>query len=98
MFPKMVEEPNHCGGGVVKGLFDEDDDVFQLLEHSYDLIEDGVEPMKLIKMAMFIAILESYHLGLSNDSMNQLFQNMLKRFQQHYQSFVQGGNINHGEE
>ena len=82
----------------MKGLFNEDDDVFQLLEHSYDLIEDGVEPIKLIKMAMFIAILESYHLGLSNDSMMKLFQNMLKRFQENYQSFVQGGNINHGEE
>ena len=94
----MVEEQSPCGGGAVKGLFDEDDDVFQLLEHSYDLIEDGVEPIKLIKMAMFIAILESYHLGLSNDSMMKLFQNMLKRFQENYQSFVQGGNINHGEE
>ena len=72
----------------MKGLFDEDDDVFQLLEHSYDLIEDGVEPIKLIKMAMFIAILESYHLGLSNDSMMKLFQNMLKRFQENYQSLT----------
>lgn len=82
----------------MKGLFDEDDDVFQLLEHSYDLIEDGVEPIKLIKMAMFIAILESYHLGLSDDSMKQLFTNMMKRFVENYQSFVQRGNINHGEE
>jgi len=30
--------------------------------------------------------------------MMKLFQNMLKRFQENYQSFVQGGNINHGEE
>ena len=72
-----MEQQNHFGDGAVddyeKQKFLEDDSVFQLLDHAYSLLEDGENPMKVIRMAIFIAILEMHHQDLTPQEMKNIF-------------------------
>jgi hypothetical protein len=77
-------QQNPFGGGVVddyeKQKFLEDDSVFQLLDHAYSLLEDGENPMKVIRMAIFIAILEMHHQDLTPQQMKNIFDVMADKF------------------
>jgi hypothetical protein len=79
-----MEQQNPFGGGVVddyeKQKFLEDDSVFQLLDHAYSLLEDGENPMKVIRMAIFIAILEMHHQDLTPQQMKNIFDVMADKF------------------
>ena len=75
---------NRCGGGAVDDYdskkFSNDDNVFQLLDHAYDLLQDGENPMKVVRMAMFIAILEMHHLEYTPQQMKKVFEVMADKF------------------
>ena len=77
-------QQNPFGGGAVddyeKQKFLEDDSVFQLLDHAYSLLEDGENPMKVIRMAIFIAILEMHHQDLTPQEMKNIFDVMADKF------------------
>ena len=79
-----MEEPNRFGGGDVDDYdnqkFADDDNVFQLLDHAYSLLEDGEPPMKIIRMAIFIAILEMHHQDLTPTQMKNIFDIMADKF------------------
>ena len=62
----------------------EDDSVFQLLDVAYCLLGDGENPMKVIRMAMFIAILESHHQGKTPEEVKAMFYVMMMKFQKQY--------------
>ena len=62
----------------------EDDSVFQLLDVAYCLLGDGESPMKVIRMAMFIAILESHHQGKTPEEIMAMFTIMNKKFEKQY--------------
>lgn len=80
--------------------FDEDDSVFQLLEHAYDLIEDGESPMKIIRMGFFIGILEAHHQGMTPERMKTMFVIMVEKFLDGFPRHVNKvpSQIDHGEE
>ena len=79
-----MELQNRYGGGAVdkynKQLFSDDDSVFQLLDTAYSLLEDGENPMKIIRMALFIAILEMHHQELTPSKMKDVFDLMADKF------------------
>jgi len=75
---------NPFGDGAVdkynKNYFADDDSVFQMLDVAYALLEDGENPMKVIRMAMFIAILEMHHQDLTPHEMKNVFDMMADKF------------------
>jgi hypothetical protein len=79
-----MEPQNHYGGGAVADYdsmkFSDDDSVFQLLDTAYALLEDGESPMKVIRMAIFIAILEMHHQDLTPLQMKNIFDVMADKF------------------
>lgn len=79
-----MEPQNPFGDGAVdkynKELFSDDDSVFQLLDVAYSLLEDGENPMKIIRMALFIAILEMHHQELTPSKMKDVFDLMADKF------------------
>ena len=79
-----MEQQNPFGDGAVddydKQKFSDDDNVFQLLDHAYALLEDGENPMKIIRMAIFIAILEMHHQDLNPTQMKNIFDIMADKF------------------
>lgn len=88
---------NPYGGGCVdKQLFTDDDSVFQLLDTAYGLLEDGESPMKVIRMSIFIAILEMHHQELTPIQMKKIFDVMADKFLKN----LIGANtqVDHGEE
>ncbi len=88
---------NPFGGGAVHDeLFANDDSVFQMLDVAYGLLEDGENPMKVVRMALFIAILEMYHQDKNPAEMKLIFQMMADRFLKHL--LAANTHINHGEE
>jgi hypothetical protein len=92
-----MEPQSRFGGGPVEDeMFTNDDSVFQLLDHAYHLMEDGENPMKVIRMAMFIAILEMYHLDIPPNEMKRLFETMADKFLKNLLKV--NTQINHGEE
>ena len=80
----QMEPQNLFGDGAVdkynKELFADDDSVFQLLDVAYSLLEDGENPMKVIRMALFIAILEMHHQELGPEEMKHIFDMMADKF------------------
>ena len=84
----MMEPQNLFGDGAVdkynKELFADDDSVFQLLDVAYSLLEDGENPMKVIRMALFIAILEMHHQDLNPKEMKAVFDLMADKFLKNY--------------
>lgn len=95
-----MEQQNPFGGGVVddyeKQKFLEDDSVFQLLDHAYSLLEDGENPMKVIRMAIFIAILEMHHQDLTPQQMKNIFDVMADKFLKNFLKV--NTHIDYGEE
>lgn len=76
-----MELQSRCGGGAVdRQLFSDDDSVFQMLDVAYRLLEDGEPPMKVIRMALFIAILEMHHQELTPSKMKDVFDLMADKF------------------
>tara|TARA_Y100000992_G_scaffold102304_1_gene66509 strand:- start:319 stop:561 length:243 start_codon:yes stop_codon:yes gene_type:complete len=65
--------------------------VFQILDVAYELLQDGEDAMQIIRMCMFIAILQSYELNIEPIKIVRLFKNMQSKFSQnmprkhHYQ-------------
>jgi len=80
----VMEPQNPFGDGAVdkynKQLFSDDDSVFQMLDVAYSLLEDGENPMKVIRMALFIAILEMHHQELGPKEMKEVFDLMADKF------------------
>ena len=95
-----MEQQNPFGGGAVddyeKQKFLEDDSVFQLLDHAYSLLEDGENPMKVIRMAIFIAILEMHHQELPPQQMKNIFDVMADKFLKNYLKI--NTHVDYGEE
>ena len=95
-----MEQQNRFGGGAVddyeKQKFLEDDSVFQLLDHAYSLLEDGENPMKVIRMAIFIAILEMHHQELTPQQMKNIFDVMADKFLKNYLKI--NTHVDYGEE
>ena len=95
-----MEHQNRYGGGAVdkynKELFADDDSVFQMLDVAYSLLEDGENPMKVIRMAVFIAILEMHHQELEPKEMKNIFNMMADKF---LKNFVKvNTQVDYGEE
>ena len=81
----MMEPQNPFGDGAVdEQRFSDDDSVFQLLDTAYSLLEDGENPMKVIRMALFIAILEMHHQDLKPQQMKEIFDLMANKFLRNY--------------
>ena len=79
--------------------FSQDDSVFQILETAYMLLEDGEHPMKIIRMCMFIAILEGQHLNLDELQIMKMFKIMNKKFhEEHLRSNSKKMMFDHGSE
>lgn len=96
----MMEPQNLFGDGAVdkynKELFADDDSVFQMLDVAYSLLEDGENPMKVIRMAMFIAILEMHHQELEPEEMKHIFDMMADKF---LKNFIKvNTQVDYGEE
>jgi hypothetical protein len=96
----MMEPQNPFGDGAVdkynKELFSDDDSVFQLLDTAYSLLEDGENPMKVIRMALFIAILEMHHQDLKPKEMKEIFDLMADKF---LRNFIKvNTQVDYGEE
>lgn len=80
-----MELLNHFGDGNMEDeSFSEDDNVFQLLDHAYSLLEDGENPMKIIRMSIFIAILEMHHQEFTPSEMTKVFSMMANKFLRNY--------------
>lgn len=76
--------------------FSNDDNVFQLLDHAYSLLEDGENPMKVVRMSIFIAILEMHHLKLTPTKMKEVFDVMADKF---LKNFIKvNTQVDYGEE
>ena len=76
--------------------FSNDDNVFQLLDHAYSLLEDGENPMKVVRMSIFIAILEMHHLKLTPKKMKEVFDVMADKF---LKNFIKvNTQVDYGEE
>jgi hypothetical protein len=76
-----MEQQNPFGDGAVdRQLFSDDDSVFQMLDVAYSLLEDGEPPMKVIRMALFIAILEMHHQELGPKEMKEIFDMIADKF------------------
>ena len=58
-----------------------DDRTLQLLRLHYKLLEEGVEPMAIARMGMFIAILEMDAQGATHTQIMKLFKEFLIKFQ-----------------
>lgn len=58
-----------------------DDRTLQLLKLHYKLLEEGVEPMAIARMGMFMAILEMDAQGCTYTQIMNLFKEFLHRFQ-----------------
>jgi len=93
----MMEPQSHYGGGAVdRQLFSNDDSVFQMLDVAYSLLEDGEPPMKVIRMALFIAILEMHHQDLTPTKMKEIFDLMADKF---LKNFMKANTqVDYGEE
>lgn len=96
----MMEPQNPFGDGAVdeynRQLFSEDDSVFQMLDVAYELLEDGENPMKVIRMALFIAILEMHHQELGPKEMKEVFNMMADKF---LKNFIKvNTHVDYGEE
>ena len=93
----MMEQQSHYGGGAVhRQLFSNDDSVFQMLDVAYSLLEDGEPPMKVIRMALFIAILEMHHQDLTPNKMKEIFDLMADKFLKNLMKA--NTQVDHGEE
>lgn len=93
----MMEPQNPFGDGAVdKELFSNDDSVFQMLDVAYCLIEDGENPMKVIRMALFIAILEMNHQKKTPEEMQQIFDMMTSKFTKNFLKI--NTQVDYGEE
>ena len=95
-----MELQSHYGGGAVdkynKQLFSDDDSVFQMLDVAYCLLEDGENPMKVIRMALFIAILEMHHQEKEPHEMKEIFDVMADKF---LKNFIKlNTHVDYGEE
>lgn len=93
----MMEPQNPFGDGAVdRQLFSDDDSVFQMLDVAYSLLEDGEPPMKIIRMALFIAILEMHHQELGPKEMKEIFDLMADKF---LRNFIKvNTQVDYGEE
>ena len=93
----MMEPQNPFGDGAVdRQLFSDDDSVFQMLAVAYSLLEDGEPPMKIIRMALFIAILEMHHQELGPKEMKEIFDLMADKF---LRNFIKvNTHVDYGEE
>jgi hypothetical protein len=92
-----MEPQNPFGDGAVdRQLFSDDDSVFQMLDVAYSLLEDGEPPMKIIRMALFIAILEMHHQELGPKEMKEIFDLMADKF---LRNFIKvNTQVDYGEE
>ena len=62
----------------------ENDNVFQLLDLAYKLLLDNENPLKVIRMAMFISILESHHQGKTKQQIKNMYHKMIDKFMNQY--------------
>jgi len=93
----MMGPQNPFGDGAVdRQLFSDDDSVFQMLDVAYSLLEDGEPPMKVIRMALFIAILEMHHQELGPKEMKEIFDLMADKFLRNYMKV--NTQVDYGEE
>lgn len=92
----MELQSRYGGGAVDRQLFSDDDSVFQMLDVAYRLLEDGEPPMKVIRMALFIAILEMHHQELTPSKMKDVFDLMADKF---LKNFMKANtHVDYGEE
>jgi hypothetical protein len=96
----MMEPQNPFGDGAVdkynKQLFSDDDSVFQMLDVAYSLLKMGRPPMKVIRMALFIAILEMHHQELGPKEMKEIFDLMADKFLRNFMKV--NTQVDYGEE
>jgi len=93
----MMEPQNPFGDGAVdRQLFSDDDSVFQMLDVAYSLLEDGENPMKVIRMALFIAILEMHHQDFGPKEMKEIFDLMADKFLRNFMKV--NTQVDYGEE